>query len=249
MIDLHTHILPGIDDGSSSVEESCAILSALADQGVDNVVFTPHYYGLRRGVDNHLERRARAFELLKSKYNGPINMFLGCECNIARCTNSNFDELVPLAINGTRYILTELSFEAEWDDFMWGRIDKLLQTGLTPVIAHVELYPPVRKTPSYVARLISLGCVIQVNCDSVVSADPLVKAILAHGQAHCLGSDTHNMTLRPPKYGEAAKLISDEFGGNMLDGMEENMRLILEDKYLYINVGEPIKKSLFGKYK
>lgn len=249
MIDLHTHILPQIDDGSGSPEESCAILGMLKEQGVDEVVFTPHYYGLRHGVDSFLERRAGAYDRLKIAYNGDMKIYLGAECNIAKCTNSNFDDLIPLAINGTKYILAELSFESEWDGFMWGRIDRLLQTGLVPVIAHVELYPPIRKNPSYVSQLISLGCAVQVNCDSVVADDPLVKAIISHGQAHCLGSDTHNTTTRPPKYEKAAKKISEEFGAETLNGMEENMRRILGDERVYLNAGEPIKRTFLGKYK
>lgn len=247
MIDLHTHILPNIDDGSGSVEESLALLAALKAQGVNEVVFTPHYYGVRHGVKSFLDRRREAYERLAPAYDGDIKIHLGCECNIAKCTNINFDDLLPLSINSTDYILTEMSFEPEWDDFMWNRLDKLMQTGLRPVIAHVEIYPAVRKNPYYVGRLIEAGCVIQINCDSVVAEDPLVQSIIAHGQAHCLGSDTHNTAVRPPKYAQAVKKIG-EWGGDV-NKLQENMRGILNGERLYFHSGLPIKRTLFGKYK
>jgi len=249
MIDLHTHILPRIDDGSQSVEESCALLADLAAQGVDSVVFTPHYYGIRHGVEQFLERRANAYKVLTGKYDGDIKLHLGCECNIAKCTNFNFDDLVPLAIDQKQYILTEMSFEPEWDSFMWNRLDSLLQTGLTPLIAHVELYPAVRKNPSFVARLISLGCVIQVNCDSVVADDLLVKVLIEHEQVHCIGSDTHNTTKRPPKYAAAAQKIKVEHGDGVLQNIQDNMRCVIDGKKFAVTVGSPVKRTLFGKYK
>lgn len=249
MIDLHTHILPNIDDGSQSSEESCSLLAGLEEQGVEDVVFTPHYYGVRHGVETFLKNREAAYARLKEDYDGAMRLYLGCECNIAKCVNSNFDDLIPLAINGTRYILTEMSFEPEWDENMWSRLDRLQDTGLIPVIAHVELYPYIRRNPFFVSRLISRGCVIQVNCDSVVADDPLVKALIAHGQAHCLGSDTHNVTMRPPKYAAAAEIISREFGDGVLNGMQDNMRGIIDGEDLFFNVGEPVKRGLFGKYK
>lgn len=249
MIDLHTHILPRIDDGSQSVEESCALLKDLADQGVDCVVFTPHYYGIRHGVNQFLERRANAYKVLTGKYGGDIKLHLGCECNIAKCTNGNFDDLIPLAIDQKQYILTEMSFEPEWDSFMWNRLDSLLQTGLTPLIAHVELYPAVRKNPSYVARLISLGCIIQVNCDSVFSEDLLVKALFDHSQVHCLGSDTHNTTLRPPKYALAANKIKEWKGEATLEALQKNMQRVIAGERLSVSAGDPVKRTLFGKYK
>lgn len=249
MLDLHTHILPNIDDGSQSIEESCALLAMLEEQGVEDVVCTPHYYGIRHGTETFLKNRAEAFGRLKEVYGGKIKLYLGSECNIAKCVNANFDDLIPLSVNGTRYILTEMSFGPEWDDDMWNRLDRLFEAGLIPVIAHVELYPYIRRNPAFVARLISLGCVIQVNCDSVVADDPLVKAIIAHGQAHCLGSDTHNVAVRPPKYAAAAEIIEKEFGRDVLNGMQENMRGIIDNADLLLDVGKPVKKSLFGKYK
>ena len=93
MIDFHTHILPGIDDGCRNIEEACSLLNMLEQQGVDTVVLTPHYYGRRSDVSNFLEKRTVAFEKLKAHYRGNIRFVLGCECNIVTCVNSNFSEL------------------------------------------------------------------------------------------------------------------------------------------------------------
>lgn len=249
MIDFHTHILPAIDDGSRDESESCELLSRLERQGVDTVLLTPHYYGRDYSVPKFLERREKAFSALKSAYSGNIRLIKACEYNIATDVNSDFMSLVPLAIGNTSYILTELSFENEWGDRLFKRINSLQLCGLTPVIAHAELYPAVRKNPSLVARLIDGGCYIQINCGSVISSDPLVAALINGMQVHCLGSDTHNTTKRPPEYGRAIEMLSTSFGSQTAEGLNDNMNLILQGKPLSVRRGAAVKRTLFGKYK
>ena len=147
MIDFHTHILPGIDDGSESVRQSCALLETLAALGVDTVLLTSHYYGMRRGSESFLSEREEAWERLCKAYNGNVRLRKACECNVCTCADSDLRKLRALAIEGTPYILTELSFEKEWEPRLFDRLDGLLQNELIPVIAHAGLYPAVRKNP------------------------------------------------------------------------------------------------------
>lgn len=249
MIDFHTHILPEIDDGSKSVEESLKLLNALEAQGVTKVVFTPHYFGIKKSISQFLEQREEAFQKIKECYHGNISFIKGCEFNLAKCMNSDFSELKPIAIEGTVYILTELSFDVKWRPYIFSRINELLDVGLTPVVAHVELYPAVMRNPELVHRLISMGCLIQVNCDSFLNKRtlPLVKALISHSQAHCLGSDTHNLTLRPPRYQAAYEIITKEFGQSAARSLQENMQKILANETVDTKLSEPIKRNIFGK--
>lgn len=251
MIDIHTHILPQIDDGSSSVAESEKLLAMLENQCVQTVVLTPHYYGQNKNITKFLANREAAFARLNSAYRGGVRLLKGCECNISTCANNDFADLEALAIEGTRYILTEMSFENEWNNELWSRLNNLLDTGLVPIIAHVEIYPAVSRKPQLAYRLIESGCLLQINCDSVLDKAkyPLIKALIEHGQVYCLGSDTHNIDRRPPHYAEAAEKLKADFGVEIFDKIQENMQNILADKQVAVKKTTPIKKSLFGKFR
>jgi len=248
VIDFHSHILPGIDDGSSSEELSCRILEELKNQGVTEVVFTPHYYGRRHSVEQFLFLRHDAFMRLSAQYTGGLITHLGCECNIAMCALNDLSELRAVAVEGTRYILTEMDFGPEWDGTLSDRVQSLLRLGLRPVIAHVEIYPAVRKHPSLAAELIARGCLLQINCDSIVDGDALAFALIEHGQIHALGSDTHNMTARPPKYAQAAKIFTSRYGVQAFEKIQKNMADMLANAEVSASVGAPVKRKLFGKY-
>lgn len=251
MIDIHTHILSGIDDGSHSVEESVKLLQMLEKQNVDTVALTPHYYGRNKNIHKFIANREAAFAQLEEAYRGSVRLVKGCECNISTCANNDFSDLAALVLENTHYILTEMSFENEWSNELWSRLNKLLDTGLVPVIAHVELYPAVRKRPEIACRLIESGCLLQINCDSVLDKTvyPLVKALIGHEQVHCLGSDTHNTDRRPPRYSEAVERLTADFGGDFVEKLQENMRGVLSDEQIKPHKTTPIKRNLFGKYK
>jgi protein-tyrosine phosphatase len=251
MIDFHTHILPAIDDGAENIAESLALLKDLENQGVTKVVLSPHYYGRTKNVAKFLQGRESAYLKLSVEYASTIQLFKGCECNISTCANNDFSDFCELSIGGTRYILTEMSFEKEWDKTLIKRLINLTDTGLTPIIAHTELYPAVQKNPELVCELIKMGCAIQINCDSVLSDEnyPLVYAMLAHGQVHALGSDTHNTTKRPPKYQRAVQRIENDFGADMAESLQRSMQNMLDDKHINFLSGTPIKKKFLCGYK
>lgn len=250
MIDFHTHILPCIDDGARSLDESLALLQMLEEQGVDTVVFTPHYYGRKKGAEQFLVKREESFRSLLQAYNGPVRLLRGCECNIQTCANTDMSALRPLVLEGTRYILTELSFAPQWSEkeLFLSRLKELKESvGLTPVIAHAELYPALQKHPNWATRLIAMGCLLQINCESVVRAgkNSLVQALVLHGQAHCLGSDTHNIDRRPPFYREAAARLN-EWSAAAAAGIQQTMRDIVAGEPVRARAGEAVKRKLFG---
>lgn len=251
MTDIHTHILPSVDDGAKDVEESLGLLEESERQGVDVTVLTPHYYGRNRGVEEFLRRRAAAFQKLKEGYRGGIRLVEACECNICTCANSDFSELRALTIGGTRYLLTELSFEDEWSGKLWERLYALLDLGMVPVVAHVELYPAVVRRPALAHRLAEAGCLLQFNCDSVLQKEKLglVDALARHNQLHCLGSDAHNLERRPPRYKAAAESIVSRYGKDFFDGLQVNMRDILSDRTVATQPSAPVKKNIFGQYR
>lgn len=247
MIDLHTHILPAIDDGAKTREESLAIINELYSQGVDTIVFTPHYYAQKRSVEEFLIERQNAFDSIKDGIPVDVKTVLAAEVNIGALAGKDFRQIKPLAIQNTEYIMLEMPHRGEWTDHLFDKIDNIMYTtDLTPIIVHAEKYSAVLTKPNLLQRLIDMGCLIQVTCDSFLENTPFMKAMLKHGQAHCLGSDAHNMEARKPKYFEAVDFLQ-KHGGNELEKMQENMTAVLDNKTVQTYDGGAIKK-VFGFY-
>ena len=233
MIDLHTHILPAIDDGAKDTVESVKILEELKKQGVDTVVLTPHYYCQKRSVDDFLQQRSQSFDSIKEHIPEGIKTVLGAEVNIDSYRSKDFKCLSPLAISGTDYILIEMPHSVDWTSSLLDKIENLIDsTYLIPIIAHAEKYTSPQKKPSLINDLISMGCLIQCTCDSFLHNMPFAKALIKNRQVHCLGSDAHNMKDRYPVYNDGTNFLAKQFGQQQLDLIQNNMELILQNKQI-----------------
>ncbi len=223
MIDIHTHILPGIDDGSDSVEESADMLGMLREQGVDTVVATPHFYIDRIDAASFLtERDAAAAKL----YHGLGNVekrpriALGAEVEFYNELYS-LDVLEQLCISGTKYILVEMPFD-RWTDYTYQALGKLsFSRGITPIIAHIERYIDMQKN-DVIDRLIEVDALIQINSGFVTAKNTRRKALsmIKKGMVCYLGSDCHNTSSRRPDIGEAYSIIQDKLGYKGMDTLE-----------------------------
>jgi len=197
MIDVHSHILPGIDDGSRDYEESIEMIRCLADAGVTDIIFTPHYvpdskWTSTRYKNQRLLANVRA-RLEREKIK--INIHLGNEIYI----NAEILDLLatkaisPLA--DSKYVLVELPMSGEWD----GYEDVLLmikQAGYKPVLAHPERYHAFQKDYSLITELCNMGILMQCNLGSIIGqygrkARKTIKKMAKDGLIFCLGSDIH----------------------------------------------------------
>lgn len=217
MIDLHSHILPGIDDGSQSVEMSHAMLELLQQQRVHTVVATPHFYAMKDTPDNFLRRRAQAAAQLQAGENMP-QILLGAE--VAYFDGmSNSEALEKLRLGDTDLLLVEMPF-GTWTGRMVKEICQLpLQTGLRPVLAHVERYRKRDQLPKYRRQLLEQGILLQCNAEAFVDLSTRRWALgqMKQGNVHFLGSDAHNLTARPPKMDQATQIISKRLGSSVLE--------------------------------
>ncbi len=217
MIDLHSHILPGIDDGSQSVEMSHTMLDILRQQGVELVVATPHFYAMKDTPENFLRRRAESAAQLQSDVNMP-RILLGAE--VAYFDGmSNSEALEDLRLGDTELLLVEMPF-GTWTQRMVKEICQLtLQAGLIPVLAHVERYRKRDQLPKYQRQLLEQGVLLQCNAEAFVDRSTRRWALgqLKQGNIHFLGSDSHNLTARPPKLDQAAQIISKKLGSSALE--------------------------------
>ena len=211
MIDLHTHILPALDDGALSPDMSLHMLSMEAEQGVETVVFTPHFYGNQESPQRFLARRAVAWEALSGylerqgeRMAGLPAMQLGAE--VAWMPGlSRWDFLEDLRLGESRYILLELPF-SPWSGRVLGELYELSsRTGLIPVLAHLERYLFTQR-PEYLRELEAMGLPVQISAGSLLR--PLRRRRILNVLRNwdcCIASDCHNLTDRRPNLGPAAQ--------------------------------------------
>lgn len=227
MIDFHSHILPGVDDGSASVEESLKLLALLAEQGVDTVVATPHYYPDRASASDFLRKRAQAYErLCECALDGLPRILLGAEVKYYDSI-SRHAELELLCAGSSKVLLLEMPF-SRWSEMTVKEVEKLARSrGVTVVLAHIERYLAFQ-TPETWQRLFESGVLTQVNASFFIGLKKRrALNMLAAGMINVIGSDCHNLTTRQPQIGRAAEVISKRFGSECLDYISEFTRDLL----------------------
>ena len=250
MIDFHTHVLPGIDDGAESVEISLGLIQLELEQGVKQILFTPHYYGQKFSPERFLENRKKAFEKISERIEG-VKVKLAAEVHFSEEKIVSNSSLCRLAIENTKYILLELPFTASWTEKLWFRLrDFISDTGYTPIIAHVERYAEIRKNPAYLSVLADMGCLIQVNTRAFISekTSNMALTMLKKGLVHCLGTDAHNLTDRAPDYAQAKSVIEQAGETGRFEKIQEIMQKILNGERVEIEPYQPMKRFLNRYY-
>lgn len=225
MTDLHTHILPGMDDGARTADESIAMLRMEQEQGVETVVLTPHFYSDQESVENFLLRRQQSYSTLVQALEGLPGhersalpaLQLGAEV-AWRSELLEKENLPLLCIGQTKNMLVELPF-SPWTDATVKQLYELIVCfGITPVIAHLERYLD-RQNPKIVRKLLDLNIPIQISCTVCNSFFARRKAmkLLRGGHSCVMATDCHNCTNRPPDMGRAERFLQRKSGGRLLE--------------------------------
>ena len=238
MIDLHTHVLPGIDDGSMSMDMSLDMLSIASDSGVDVLVTTPHG-NIPGEYDNYVdEELTRLWDILneeKERAGIPIRLCRGMEIFATPDLPELLEEKRVWTLNGTSYFLTEFAFDED-PDFCWDVLSDCENLGYHPIIAHPERYFFVQEDPMIAYEWCTAGYGLQVNKGSLLGRfgeGPLRTAerLMDHGLVACVASDAHRPHRRSTFMGEIRSYLSEMYGENC-------MRLLLEENPARILRGE-----------
>lgn len=233
VVDFHTHVLPRIDDGSASIEESLALLRMEAEQGVRRVVATPHFYAQVDAPKPFLERRAAAVSRLREAMKAfpeLPRLSVGAEVHYFPGIG-DADILSELAIDNGRYVLIEMPM-ADWTDRMYRELENINEHfGLIPIIAHVDRYIGPMQTYGIPERLMELPVVIQANAGFFqrFSTKRLALRMLQKGQIHLLGSDCHNLKDRPVNIRQTLDLIEKKLGQEAIARINDWERRILPE--------------------
>lgn len=212
MIDYHSHILPRMDDGPQSTEESLEMLHQCFRQGADVMVSTCHFYADEEDPKHFVQRRNEAFLRLRDKMLTRAEAYpviiLGAEV-LYFPGISEADDIDLLRIGCKSSILVEPPM-MPWSDSM---LDEIVQLGYNldckPVIAHVDRFMNHLKDDSLIDRVLERDMLVQVNGSYFLNPKTVKAAIknLKNGKIHLIGSDCHNLTNRAPNLGEVRRLM------------------------------------------
>ena len=228
-VDFHAHILPRMDDGSGSVEESMAMLALSREQGIGHVVATPHFRASRDTLEGFLEKRSRREDALREEMakNGNLpRLSVGAEVLYFRGI-SECDFLDKLTISGKRCILIEFP-PAPWPETVYRELEQIrTRQGLTPVIAHIDRYIRPFRTHGIPKRLSRLPVLVQANAEFFLekATTGMALRMLKKDQIQLLGSDCHNLTSRKPNLGAALEKLRQQLG----DGMVEEISVLASE--------------------
>jgi len=213
-IDFHSHILPHMDDGSSSLDESMRMLYISLKQGVYCIALTPHFYAESwDSIEHFLDKRRRSLEMLKSALRTKYPLLLpGAEVKYFRGI-SDMDDISSLCIYRSDLLLVEMPF-CKWTDYMIDDVLKLNgRKDIRIVLAHIERY--ISDQPQgVISELIRNGILIQSNAEFFLDSSRQKKALslLRSGVINFIGSDSHDMRSRSPRLGECYDYIRSQIG-------------------------------------
>lgn len=234
IIDLHSHILPQMDDGSREAQTSVQLLKTLDQQGVRTVCATSHYYARQENVESFLRRRREAADRLQeglehgTDFSVP-KILLGAEVayfsGVSRCA-----QLSQLCLQGTRTLLLELSY-TPWTPEQVEEVARLsLDLGYQVVLAHPERFSHMRSYGRDMERMISLPIALQINADSLLHwrSRGLALELLSSTPRPLLASDCHNLTIRAPRLEKARTVVRKKLGEKMLIQIDETARHLIQ---------------------
>jgi protein-tyrosine phosphatase len=219
MVDIHHHLLFGLDDGSNSIDTSVAMAKLAAADGITHIVCTPHANG-NYAYDPRINAEKTA-ELRASLADEGIPITLGSGCDF----HLSFDNVTDakrdparFSINGLGYLLVEVP-DYGLPPGLTETFYELQLAGLTPILTHPERNPTLQKDPDRLKDWLRGGLLIQVTADSLTGhkgkqAQSMAHVLLEKRWVHFLATDAHNTTSRPPRIRDAHDLVATRYGAS-----------------------------------
>ena len=236
--DIHTHILPGVDDGSRSSEQTEELLTELYRQGVRTVILTPHYEdGIYTKTKEELTECLNQVKAMMKDEIPDLNLYIGNEIYFTDDVPGLLSDGRLCTLAGSKYVLTEFAVNVNYD-ILKNSLYRILLEGFIPVLAHVERYDCLYKKISLVEDLVNMGAYIQVNTESVTKNTPrrirkFVNKLIDNDLLHIIASDTHDMKHRKPQFNECIALLRKKYNDEYIKMLLiDNPDKIIHDIYI-----------------
>ena len=214
MIDIHNHIVYGVDDGSRNLDESIKMVELYKKAGFDQIIATSHYDKSRYTVDaNEIKEKVSIINDEIEKRTLDFKVYPGHEIQVELDMIKKIKSGNLLTLNNSRYVLCELSFVNK-PTFLKDLFYNLELEGYVPIIAHVERYPYVENNIEWLEDFIKMGALIQINYSSIKSNYEITRELLERNMVHIIGTDSHQSEWRNPDIraykDEMLKIVSEE---------------------------------------
>lgn len=248
MVDLHCHLLPGIDDGSKSIEISLRLAREATENGVTHALLTPHHMNGR--YVNHKKdviQKTNEFQKQINAHNIPLTVFPGQEVRINGQLLEALDEDdILFADTAGKYMMLEFP-DDDVPHYTNRMIFDLQQRGIIPVIVHPERNTRIMAEPDLIYQLLEKGCLSQITASSYVGTfgkkvENFSRQLIEAGQGYVFASDAHDLPERKYEMRQAFKKLQYNFGQNLVDKYQQNARLIINGEDVPINEIRKLKK-------
>lgn len=237
-IDVHSHLLPCVDDGSVSMQQTKNMLEIAYKQGINRIIATPHYgVGCRNPGQDELLKKLDLVRGEAKKINENLRIELGNELFFSEDIIEHLRSRKALTLAGTRYVLVEFATQDNYQTIRTG-LHRLLINGYLPVLAHVERYESLYEEYDKIFDMIELGAYMQLNISSIVGRitngrKRYSKRLIEYGLIHFIGTDSHSDNGRAPLMLEGIKYIRRKYGKKVVEQLlVENTMKLLQNQYI-----------------
>lgn len=216
-VDAHCHILPEVDDGAQSMNETRQMLQMAYDEGIRYIIATPHHHPRRgKASPRQLRRQLKLVREEAEKISEKLRVYLGTEVYFGQDVPDKLKEEKILTMNRTRYVLVEFSPIDSFDYICQG-IQQIQMKGFEVILAHIERYRSMREDIGRAEHLADMGVRIQVNAGSITGQSGwkikrYIKQLMDRDLVFCVGTDAHDPKSRPPQMKKAAEYVKKKYG-------------------------------------
>lgn len=238
IVDVHSHILPGVDDGSKNMDMTRQMLQMAWSEGIHTIIATPHHRrGYAQAPAEKLKEAYQAVCIEAKKINPDFKIYLGSELFRSHSLEERLASGEALTMAGTNYALVEFLPSDPYRE-LHSTLRRIQMAGYKPIVAHAERYQCLVKEPELTEELVDMGCLIQVNASSVTgengfSAKRYVRKLLKYELVHFLGTDAHDLNRRSPMIQKCVSYIAKKYG-------EEYARRVSSENALKLLSGSPV---------
>ena len=232
LVDLHCHILPGVDDGATHEAESLRMLRVAEEDSIAIVAATPHAHHCPAA---RIYPKVARLNHLAEEAGLAVRVVPGQEVRLAADLVARYRAGELATLNGGHYLLLELPLSGPIPPYLLRAIDELQALGLRPILAHAERYGDIQRDPAPLRDLIARGVPIQLNAASLVgpterAARPAAERLLREGLAHLIASDAHDDRWQPPRLRAALARAAELTGPDRAAWMVEQAARVLRDE-------------------
>ena len=256
MIDLHCHILPGVDDGAKNLEESLEMARIAESEGIKKIINTSHYHPeFEYIMGDSLLSEVQKFNKILKENNIDIEVFIGNELYYSDNLLEYIENKDFYTLNNSRYLLIEFSptsFPKNIGDIVY----ELKIRGYIPILAHVERYRAVHENINLIKNAIKEGALIQINASSLTSKGPkeferVCNDLIKQNMVHFVATDAHSSTRRRPLIKDAYDVVCSKYGESLANNLFNlNAQKVLNNEEIIVkikNISKKEKRSLISK--